>query len=249
MGSSIDLATRVRSYIHKSTSNRLISQDIQQYGFTNFNLSLLVVNSLTICYKPTDIARIVIILEQYFIIKYNSSLNIVKIAGGVWAIPVVTAEKRAILKSKYNIPTYVYFNGVVIAIAESGMHLSKITGIGRSTVSYYTSGKNNSSGILYDKFVLSRDVPSANTPIQLLGPVELLALFNDARAVSRTTNYQPNSTSITVVDTLSNDKQHLFSSVVAASKFTSTYPNRFVPYTTILRKISKHQICKGWLFL
>lgn len=171
------------------------------------------------------IARFVIMLKQYYIIKCNPSLNIVKIAGGVWTIPVVTPAKRAMLKSKYSIDTYVYFNGVLIAIAESGLHLSRITGVSRSIVSYYTSGKDNITRILYGKFIISLKVPSLSILTQLLNSSELIALFDNARAASRSINYKPNSISITVTDIFTNNKKYMFSSITAASKFKFTTAN------------------------
>ena len=81
VGSSTNLAIRVRKYFQNSVNpSRFIAKNINKYGIENFKISLIVIPSY---YSLLDLKRLVVVLEQYYIIKYNPLLNIVKIAGGM----------------------------------------------------------------------------------------------------------------------------------------------------------------------
>lgn len=183
VGSSIDLSFRVQSYFFPRalSATRAINKNIAKYGIEKFRVSIVVVNFFLRSTELSHLKRTILILEQYYIMKLHPSLNMLYVAGGVWSTDI-TEEQRNIIRKRNSIITYVYLEGVLIAIAESALALCKITGASPSKITEYTSVKGDTkSSRLYGKFTITRESPSPETPVNLITETELRAIFNEAR--------------------------------------------------------------------
>lgn len=178
VGSSVDIARRVRTYLNSRglKANRIVNVNMKSYGIANYSLSVCIINPVTI--RSADkifndhfnLGRMVVALEQYFIIQYKPVLNTIKVAGGGWPTPLpITESQRVAMSARNNIPCYVYIDNILIAQAESALQLSKITGASTSGIA--RSIKKGSS--LYNKFTISRLSPTFTSFQNLLDEKDL----------------------------------------------------------------------------
>jgi len=135
VGSSINLYTRLRSYLKPSIlneGNRLINQSMKTFGIQNFKLDIYIIDTTGLVYSK--IRAVTLCLEQYYIFILNPSLNSIKVAG---SNPIVefTKEHISSIKKANSKPVYVYINNTLIYEAPSATELIKETNISHNTVS------------------------------------------------------------------------------------------------------------------
>lgn len=143
-----------------------------------------------------------------------------------------------------NLTLYVYFNDVVIFVAQSRNFLSKVTGVSPAILTRYSSGKTEK---LYGKFVITRDLPSDNVLFHLLDEKEVRTIFEKARKANPNKAFFAGVPTI-ITDTLNENKVYIFDSYEQAAKFTNTYSDRKVTRCTLRKVLLKNKIHKGWLF-
>jgi hypothetical protein len=59
--------------------NRLINQNMKEFGIENFKLDIYIINTIGMEYSK--IKAVTLSLEQYYIFIFNPSLNLIKVAG------------------------------------------------------------------------------------------------------------------------------------------------------------------------
>lgn len=118
----------------------------------------------------------------------------------------ITESQRLAMRTRNNIPCYVYADNTLIAQAKSALQLSKITGASTSGIGRCINKGSN----LYAKFTITKVVPTFTTFQNLLDETDLRILFQEARKVAFTANENSNSIPITVINTLDSNKEYFF---------------------------------------
>lgn len=174
VGSSVDLARRVRSYLSPQNlinSDRVVMQSLAKYGVNNFTLMVYVVER-TINYflfSDTNVISLILGLEQYLIFTTDPKLNTLK-AVNFPGSSVNSEETKAIISATNSRPIYLYSpDGLtLLGVYRSAVELMNGTGLGQSTVSRYL----NSGDTILDSFFLSRDklpvVSEQQTPLSVI---------------------------------------------------------------------------------
>lgn len=148
VGSTYSLGERLRHYFKNSSSLKLrpILQEIKNLGISSFNVRIYLL--------PTEYqeVRLLIALEQYFILSMNPKYNTLMVANGSpGGMRVAKISSLAL-----SIPIYVYVNKILVYIFDSmaGMTNNAITGLNVSTKSIYTA--LNTGRPYLNVFILTR---------------------------------------------------------------------------------------------
>ena len=178
VGSTQNLGERLRHYfkLHNGDKLRSILRDIRNTGINLFQVRIYLI--------PEHLRelRLLLALEQYYILVQNPGNNDILVAGGspggMWL-----SEINSLTSS---IPLYLYIEGKLIYIFNS------MNGITNDAVSILRTSTHiignclNNGVLLFNTFVLSRNNTSIGQP-NLISLEELLVLLEKARLYARST--------------------------------------------------------------
>jgi hypothetical protein len=159
VGSSVDLARRVRSYFHDrelTHGGRPINVSLNTYGIASHSLSLYILDPKVHITEGQDHTILITLcraLEQYIIFASNPALNVMKVVGLPYIYQLTEAD-RAKISEVNSRPLYLYNKdkSILLGVYKSAQYFADETGLGYSTVNRY----HNSGDVLFGKFVLSR---------------------------------------------------------------------------------------------
>lgn len=178
VGSTQNLGERLRHYFkaHKGENIRTILRDIRNTGINLFQMRIFLIP------EHLQELRLLLALEQYYILTLNPGNNDILVAGGspggMWL-----SEINSLATS---IPLYLFLEGQLIYIFNS------MNGITNNATSILRTSTNiignclNTGTLLFNTFTLSRVNTSTGQP-SLITLEELLVLLEKARIHARAT--------------------------------------------------------------
>lgn len=246
VGSTQNLGERLRHYfkVHKAVNLRTILRDIRDTGINLFQIRIFLIP------KHLQELRLLLALEQYYILTLNPGNNDILVAGGspggMWL-----SEINSLATS---IPLYLYLEGQLIYIFNS---MNGITNDAASILRTSTTiiGKCLNTGtLLFNTFILSRVNTSTGQP-SLVTLDELLVLLEKARLYARATRVntkprgRPESTTPAVkLIRCSDGAVFEFDNFNATRTWLLSNTGKNVSNDTIRRRIESGQALNGYIY-
>jgi hypothetical protein len=225
VGSSINLAHRVRTYGHGSKLNvkRPITNAIRKGE--NLGLKVYIINTSSAVFATSNLVSLTLALEQYIILSMQPEYNVIKLVGRA---PTTTGK---LVGNKAKKPVYIYNNdySTLLYVFPSQKDLVADTSTNKQTVTNCL----NSGKVIYGTYILSR-VELTEAIKALVTHNEIVDMIKDAKGYQYkvrplSSHIKSQIQAVKLTDTTNRNKTMKFESKNRLCQYTQEYfPERRV---------------------